>query len=42
VRLWPPARQGPQVWFQGEADGIRYYLAAVDAIDFRPIPIELR
>jgi predicted phosphohydrolase len=28
--------------FQGEADGIRYYLAAVDAIDFRPIPIELR
>jgi uncharacterized protein len=25
--------------FQGEADGIRYYLASVDAIDFRPIPI---
>lgn len=28
--------------FQGEADGIRYHLASVDAIDFRPIPIELR
>jgi len=28
--------------FQGEAGGIRYVLAAVDAIDFRPIPIELR
>jgi predicted phosphohydrolase len=28
--------------FQGEADGIRYYLASVDAIDFQPIPIELR
>ena len=27
--------------FQGVADGIRYYLASVDAIDFRPIPIEL-
>ena len=27
--------------FQGTADGIRYYLASVDAIDFRPIPIEL-
>ncbi|HLQ36216.1 MAG TPA: metallophosphoesterase [Planctomycetota bacterium] len=27
--------------FQGEAGGIRYYLAAVDAIDFRPIPIVL-
>jgi predicted phosphohydrolase len=26
--------------FQGVADGIRYYLASVDAIDFRPIPIE--
>ncbi|MEC7583551.1 MAG: metallophosphoesterase [Planctomycetota bacterium] len=28
--------------FQGEAAGIRYVLAAVDAIDFQPIPIELR
>ena len=28
--------------FQGTADGIRYYLASVDAIDFKPIPIELR
>ncbi|MGC6488240.1 MAG: metallophosphoesterase [Planctomycetota bacterium] len=28
--------------FQGEAGGIRYHLASVDAIDFRPIPIELR
>jgi predicted phosphohydrolase len=27
--------------FQGVADGIRYYLAAVDAIDFQPIPIVL-
>ena len=27
--------------FQGVADGIRYYLASVDAIDFRPIPIVL-
>jgi len=27
--------------FVGTADGIRYYLASVDAIDFRPIPIEL-
>ena len=27
--------------FQGEAGGIRYYLASVDAIDFRPIPIPL-
>ena len=27
--------------FQGTADGIRYYLASVDAIDFKPIPIEL-
>ena len=27
--------------FQGDADGIRYYLASVDAIDFRPIPIPL-
>jgi len=27
--------------FQGEADGIRYYLASVDAIDFRPIEIGL-
>lgn len=27
--------------FQGTAGGIRYYLASVDAIDFRPIPIEL-
>ncbi len=27
--------------FQGEADGIRYHLASVDAIDFRPIPIAL-
>ncbi len=26
---------------EGVADGIRYYLAAVDAIDFRPIPIPL-
>ena len=26
--------------FQGTADGIRYYLASVDAIDFQPIPIE--
>ena len=25
--------------FQGEADGIRYYLTACDAIDFRPIEI---
>ena len=25
--------------FQGEADGITYYLASVDAIDFKPIPI---
>ncbi|MCA8950596.1 MAG: metallophosphoesterase [Planctomycetes bacterium] len=25
--------------FQGEADGIRYYLASVDAIDFRPIEL---
>lgn len=30
-----------QYGFQGEADGIRYYLASVDAIDFRPILIEL-
>src|SRR5690606_8157437 len=28
--------------FQGEADGIRYVLTACDAIDFRPIEIELR
>ena len=28
--------------FQGDAGGIRYILAAVDAIDFQPIPIELR
>ena len=28
--------------FQGEAGGIRYFLASVDAIDFKPIPIELR
>ena len=28
--------------FQGESNGIRYVLASVDAIDFRPIPIELR
>ena len=27
--------------FQGEADGIRYHLASVDAIDFQPIPIQL-
>jgi predicted phosphohydrolase len=27
--------------FQGVANGIRYYLASVDAIDFRPIPIPL-
>ncbi|MFY9344658.1 MAG: metallophosphoesterase [Planctomycetota bacterium] len=27
--------------FQGDAGGIRYYLAAVDAIDFQPIPIPL-
>lgn len=27
--------------FQGEAGGIRYHLASVDAIDFRPIPIEV-
>ncbi|MDO8349165.1 MAG: metallophosphoesterase [Planctomycetota bacterium] len=27
--------------FQGVADGIRYYLASVDAIDFKPIPIVL-
>ncbi len=27
--------------FQGEADGIRYYLTACDAIDFRPIEIPL-
>jgi len=27
--------------FQGTADGIRYHLASVDAIDFRPIPIAL-
>jgi hypothetical protein len=27
--------------FQGEAGGIRYHLAAVDAIDFKPIPIVL-
>jgi predicted phosphohydrolase len=27
--------------FQGEADGVRYVLASVDAIDFKPIPIEL-
>lgn len=27
--------------FQGEADGIRYHLASVDGIDFRPIPVEL-
>ena len=27
--------------FQGVADGVRYYLASVDAIDFRPIPIPL-
>lgn len=26
--------------FQGLADGIRYYLASVDAIDFQPIPVE--
>lgn len=25
--------------FQGTADGIRYYLASVDAIDFQPIPV---
>ena len=25
--------------FQGEAGGIRYVLASVDAIDFRPIPV---
>lgn len=41
VRVRPPARQGPEVRFPGLADGIRYYLASVDAIDFRPIPIEL-
>ena len=28
--------------FVGEAAGIRYHLASVDAIDFRPIPIEVR
>lgn len=28
--------------YQGEADGIRYVLTACDAIDFRPIEIELR
>ncbi|MBK8099927.1 MAG: metallophosphoesterase [Planctomycetes bacterium] len=27
--------------FQGDADGIRYYLASVDAIDFQPIRIAL-
>ena len=27
--------------FQGVADGVRYVLASVDAIDFKPIPIEL-
>ena len=27
--------------FQGEADGIRYYLVSCDAIDFKPIPIEM-
>ncbi len=27
--------------FQGEAGGIRYHLASVDAIDFRPIEIQL-
>ena len=27
--------------FQGRADGIRYYLASVDAIDFKPIAIEI-
>ena len=27
--------------FQGDADGIRYYLASVDAIDFQPIPVAL-
>jgi N-acetylmuramoyl-L-alanine amidase len=26
---------------QGIADGIRYVLASVDAIDFQPIPVEL-
>jgi predicted phosphohydrolase len=26
--------------FQGEAGGIRYHLASVDAIDFRPLPID--
>lgn len=30
---------GHKFGFQGVADGIRYWLAAVDAIDFRPIPI---
>ena len=27
--------------FQGVAEGIRYVLASVDAIDFQPIPVEL-
>jgi len=27
--------------FQGDAEGIRYVLASVDAIDFQPIPVEL-
>ena len=27
--------------FQGMADGIRYYLASVDGIDFKPIPITI-
>ena len=27
--------------FQGEADGIRYLLTSCDAIDFKPIEIQL-
>lgn len=27
--------------FRGDAGGIRYHLASVDAIDFKPIPIEI-
>ena len=30
-----------QYGFQGEAGGIRYHLVSVDAIDFRPVLIEL-